>query len=183
VLFALVIDGLVVCKHNRDLVREATVTITREITDNRAALERHLSEADARENETDNTLQLVKELLDTKASDIKQLGLSFHLSTLSSAAWQSAERTGAVAHMEYADVQKYAKLYNVQGLYEGEQRRVMAQVVSALSSLSADMDPHKAPPADLERFRQQLLGVRAALLVDRQLGDSLLRAYKETLGQ
>jgi hypothetical protein len=183
VLIALAIDGLVEWKHNRDLVREATATITREITDNRAALERHLSEADARENETDNTLQLVKELLDTKASDIKQLGLSFHLSTLSSAAWQSAERTGAVAHMEYADVQKYAKLYNVQGLYEGEQRRVMAQVVSALSSLSADMDPHKAPPADLERFRQQLLGVRAALLVDRQLGDSLLRAYKETLGQ
>ena len=183
VLIALAIDGVVEWKQNRDLVREATATITREITDNRAALERHLAEADTREKDTDHALQLMQDLLAAKVSDVKQLNLSFHLSTLSSAAWQSAERTGAVAHFEYATVQKYAKLYNVQALYEGEQRRVMAQVVSALSTLSGNLDPHQAAPADLERFRQHVLALRGALLVDRQLGDSLLRAYKETLAQ
>ena len=180
VLIALAIDGLVEWKHNRELVREATATIAREVTDNRAALERHLADADTREKDVDNSLQLTKELLATKTSGIHNITLGFHLSTLSAAAWQTAERTGAVAHMEYADVQKYAKLYNLQALYEGEQRRVMTQVVAALSSMGED--PHDASPADLERFRQQLLGVRGLLLVDRQLADSLLKTYKESLG-
>jgi hypothetical protein len=83
--------------------------------------------------------------------------------------------------MQYADVQKYAKLYNLQALYESEQRRVMEQVVAALSSMGEE--PDAASPADLERFRQQLLAVRGMLLVDRQLADSLLKSYKETLGQ
>jgi hypothetical protein len=183
VLIALAIDGLVEWKQNRDLVREATATLAREIADNRAALERHLAEAGTREKDADNALQLTRELLATRKSNINQFSLTFHLSTLSSAAWQTAERTGAVAHMEYPDVQKYAKLYNVQALYEGEQRRVMAQVVGALSSIATGVDPHEADPADLERFRQQLLAVRGALIVDKQLGESLLRAYKETLGQ
>ncbi len=183
VLIALAIDGVVEWKDNRDLVREATATITREIADNRAALERHHAEADTREKDAENALQLTNDLLATRASNIRQFGLTFHLSTLSSAAWQTAERTGAVAHMEYADVQKYAKLYNVQALYEGEQRRVMAQVVGALSSIATGENPHKADVADLERFRQQLLAVRGAFIVDRQLGEALLKAYGETLAR
>jgi hypothetical protein len=181
VLIALAIDGVVDWKHNRDLVREATATISREVTDNKAALERHLADADTREKDVDNSLQLAKELLATKTSSIHNITLGFHLSTLSTAAWQTAERTGAVAHMEYADVQKYAKLYNLQALYEGEQRRVMEQVVAALSSMGEE--PDAASPADLERFRQQLLAVRGMLLIDRQLADGLLKSYKETLGQ
>jgi hypothetical protein len=181
VLIALAIDGLVEWKHNRDLVREATATITREVSDNKAALERHLADAGTREKDVDNSLQLAKELLATKTSSIHDITLGFHLSNMSAAAWQTAERTGAVAHMEYADVQKYAKLYNLQALYEGEQRRVMEQVVAALSSMGGD--PHEASPADLERFRQQLFAVRGMLLIDRQLADSLLKSYKETLGQ
>lgn len=183
VLIALAIDGIVEWRHNSGLVREATATITREIADNRVALERHLADADTREKDAESALQLTNELLATKTSNVQQLTLAFHLSALSSAAWQTAERTGAVGPMDYALVQHYAKLYNLQALYEGEQRRVMGQVVGALSSLATGQDPHEASPADLERFRQQLLAVRGALVVDRQLGESLLRTYKETLEQ
>ena len=109
VLIALAIDGVVEWKQNRDLVREATATITREITDNRAALERPLERQ-------------------TPGRPI--------LTTL----W-NRERAA---------------------------RRAL--------SYSGNLDPHQAAPADLERFRQHLQALRGALLVDRQLGDSLLRA-------
>jgi hypothetical protein len=37
-----------------------------------------------------------------------ELGLSFP--TLRAASWQTADRTGALAHIDYAEVKKYAEL-------------------------------------------------------------------------
>jgi hypothetical protein len=86
--------------------------------------------------------------------------------------------------MEYADVQKYAKLYGNQSLYEDQQRRLMAQTVAALSALAGGADdPHKAPPDDLERFRQSVMALRGKLLVDRQFGGGLLKIYDEALAK
>jgi hypothetical protein len=183
VLIALSIEGLLEWNHHRLLVKEAHETIAREIADNKSAIQRHLADADEREKDVDISYQFAKDLLSTKKTSIHKLSLGFHLSSLSSAAWQGAERTGALAHMDYADVQKYAKLYNIQGLYDGEQRRVMDQTVSSLSLSIADDDPTQASTQDLERFRLNLITLRGQLLIDRQLGEALLKAYDEALAE
>ncbi len=185
VLIALSIEGLREWNNHRQLVKETHETIAREIADNKGAIERHLAGAEEREKDVDTSMQLANELLKTKTSSIRSLSLGFHMSSLSAAAWQGAERTGALTHMDYADVQKYAKLYGTQSLYDDQQRRLMAQTVAALSALAGgyDSDPHKAPPEDLERFRQNLMALRGLLLVDRQLGGSLLKIYSEALAK
>ncbi len=183
VLIALSIEGLLEWNHHRLLVKEAHETIMREIADNKSATQRHLADADAREKDVDNSYQFAKDLLTTRKSNIHKITLGFHMSTLSSAAWQGAERTGALAYMDYADVQKYAKLYSTQSLYESEQRRVMDQTVSTLSLGIADEDPTAASPQDLERFRLNLITLRGQLLVDRQLGEALLKIYDEALAE
>ena len=124
VLIALSIEGLTEWNHHRLLVREAKETIGREIADNKSALARHFSEWDRSAEGIDKALQLANELLATRKTDIHEIELGYHLSSLNDASWRTAERTGALAYMDYADVQDYAKLYGQQDLYVSQQRRV-----------------------------------------------------------
>ena len=182
VLIALSIEGLTEWNHHRLLVREAKETIGREIADNKSALARHFSEWDRTAEGIDKALQLANELLATKKTDIHTIELGYHLSSLSDASWRTAERTGALAYMDYADVQDYAKLYGEQDLYVSQQRRVLDRTVSALSMVTGG-DPDKAPPNDLERFRQDLMALRGELIVDKQIGEALAKAYDEALAK
>jgi hypothetical protein len=182
VLIALSIEGMVEWNHHRLLVREAKTTIAREIADNKNALDKHFADLDKTMAGVENALKLADELRATKKSDIRQFELGFHLSSLNDASWRTAEGTGALAHMDYPDVQAYAKLYGVQELYTAQQRKAMDRTVSALSAMGGG-DPHKASPDDLERFRQALLALRGELFVDKQLGESLAKGYDEALAQ
>ena len=181
VLIALSIEGLTEWNHHRLLVREATETIAREIADNKSALDRHFTDWDNTVDGLEKALQLANELVATNKSDIRQLELGFHLSSLSDASWRTAERTGALAYMDYSDVQDYARLYGHQDLYASQQRRVMDRTVSVIGLISGD--PHKASPDDLARFRLDLMALRGELLADRQLGESLAKAYEEALAK
>lgn len=183
VLIALSIEGLTEWNHHRLLVREAKEMIAREIADNKNALARHFTDWDRSTDGIEKALTLANELLATKKSDIQQLELGFHLSSLSDASWRTAERTGALTYMDYSDVQYYAKLYGYQDLYASQQRRIMDRTVSALSQLAGGDDPHKAPPHDLERFRLELMALRGEMLADKQLGEALLKAYDEALAK
>ena len=182
VLIALSLEGLVGWNNNRLLVREAKATIAREISDNKDALDRHLADSDARMTDTETSLRLANELLATRKSDIRELQLQFHLASLSAAGWHTAERTNALAYMDYPDVQEYAKLYDLQNMYVNHQQRVMDRTVSELSKLAGG-DPHQAPPEDLQRFRQELQELSGDLLVDVQLGKQLSARYKEMLAR
>jgi hypothetical protein len=181
VLIALSIEGLLEWNHHRMLVRQARATIAREIADNKRALDGHLASSDERAGDVETSLRLANELLTTKKSDIRKFQLNFHFPSLGAAAWQSAERTGALAHMDYSDVQLYAKLYGVQDLYVAQRQRLLDGMVSALSILEGD--PHAATPNDLERFRHELLALRGELLIDEQIGKQLSDAYKEVLAK
>lgn len=183
VLIALSIEGLLEWNHHRLLVREAKETIAREIVDNKTALARHFKDWDRSADGIENSLKLANDLLSTKKSDIHQIELGFHLSALSDASWRTAERTGALIYMDYADVQDYARLYGHQDLYASQQRRVMDRTVSALSQIAGESDPHKAPPGDLERFRLELMALRGDMLADKQLGEALMKAYDEALAK
>lgn len=183
VLIALSIEGLTEWNHHRLLVREAKETIAREIADNKSALERHFSGWDKSVEGIETSLQLAEDLLATRKSNINEIELGFHLSSLSDASWRTAERTGALTYMDYSDVQYYAKLYGYQDLYVSQQRRIMDRTVSALSQISGGSDPHQAPPKDLERFRLELMTLRGEMLADKQLGEALLKAYDEALAK
>ena len=91
-LIALSIEGLAGWNHHCLLVREAKATIAREIADNKSALARHFADWD-RSTGIEKALTLANELLATKQSDIAQLELGFHLSSLSDASWRTAIRT------------------------------------------------------------------------------------------
>jgi hypothetical protein len=102
--------------------------------------------------------------------------------SVSAVAWKTAETTGALGHMKYAEVQKYAEVYDVQDLYvRGEAQKL--QRVSQVEAILMGGDPNKASLQDVESFRQQILVSLADLVTEESLAKELSAAYGKLLSQ
>jgi hypothetical protein len=181
VLIALLLQGLVDWQRGQALVREARANIRQELQDNLREVDLELAGVAKRAASLDNCLKFAEELLAKGKTDIKEIDLGQSFAELSSASWQSAERTGALALMEYRDVQSLSKLYDVQAIYVAEQRRALERVAAALTGVARD--PTKAARADLEAFRHSVLALQASLFIEGQLAAGLSRSYTSTLAE
>jgi len=179
VLIALFIDGLVDWNHNRELVLDARQMIAREVADNLKELEGLPKAVASSRADIENCLKLANDLLSKGKSDVHQITLNFNLATLSDASWLSADGTGALGHMAYDEVRRYAELYSLQELFATQQRKAVDLVASGTALIMGSFDPTTANNEDVKRFREQLMLLQANLHVTSQLGEQLIKAYRE----
>jgi hypothetical protein len=183
ILIALSLEGLRESWHNRALVREARDNIRREIADNQRELDGEIARVGDRTKKVDIALQFAHDMLSASRTDIRTMELTLEFPTLSAASWQTADRTGALAHMEYAEVQHYAALYGFQELLSAQHRRALDALTAALGLIadSPGGDPMKASAAELERFRQHVVTLKTILFGEEQMARALSQRYKKTL--
>jgi len=182
ILIALSLEGFRESFHNRALVREARENIRREIADNKREVDGEIAGMDGRGKTLETALRFANDLLKTRHTDVHSLELSLSFPTLSAASWQTAERTGALAHMEYTEVQHYASVYMTQDFLVQEQRKAFDALAAALGILSAgEGDPTAAPAAEIERFRQQVIALRSIVFVEEQMTRRISDVYKKAL--
>jgi hypothetical protein len=182
VLIALLLQGLVDWQRGEALVREAQATIRQELEDNRPEVEGEIADLPKRKADLDNSLKFAEELLATGNTKIESIDLGLSFAELSTASWQSAERTGALALMRYHDVQTLSRIYDLQGVYVAEQRRALERVANALTGV-ATVTRRKPSRAELEAFRHEVLGLQASLFFEGQLSEGLKRSYDSTLSE
>ena len=180
VLIALLLESLVEWNHYRNLVVQARQMIAREIADNKKEVGTVLTSSAVRAKEIESALKLANDLLASGKSEIRKVQLNVTLADLSTASWQTAERTGAVARMDYAEVQEYSRLYGVQDLLAAQQRRAFERLTQAIA-ITSHGSPDDAPPRDIEAFRQHLIALRAELTMVEQLARRLNEDYQRML--
>ena len=181
VLIALLINGLVEWNANRELVAEARATINREIADNKKDLDATLAGIAGDLAKFDAAIQFASEMMATKKTSVNELNFHINLAELSSTSWRTAERTGALGHMAYEEVQRYSKLYDLQDLVVEQQRNLVSRLGEATAILNADFDPDNPNPKDLEFFRERVMVLRAHLGVHEQMAKRLAENYAEAL--
>ena len=179
ILIALSFDGVREWRHERSLVHEARETIVREISANLKEVDGENGGVATRQANIQKLIDVVDRVLAKKPSGVTEMNVSANIAELNAAGWQTAERMGALAHMEYDEVQRYSKLYGIQQLYADRQRRTFEHAIAALSALPGS--PDDAPPQALEAVRLRLQELRADLLVEEQLGKHLSEEYRKTL--
>lgn len=183
VLIALLTNGLVQWNSDRLLVREAHATIARELADNMNEVKLVVGGQAGRMANLDSALQTANELLATRTLASRSVNLSFNLAELSTAAWDSAARTGALTHMDYADVQAYSAVYALQNLFAAQQAKNVEHLTAALSMLSDGFDPAKARPEDVAHFRERVLLMKAGASIEAQLANGLIEGYGKVLAR
>ena len=181
VLIALMVDSLVEWNHYRMLVRDARANIALELASNRKEVQFGVEAAPKTGSQIDIAQRFAEQLIAKGVTEINSMNIDFHMADLNAAAWRSAEQTGALAHMNYAEVQRYARLYSLQQLFDDRQRQTFESMSLALSIMGAADDPTKAAPEDLRIFRQRLMDLRAQVFITTQVAEHLVQRYDETL--
>ena len=183
ILIALSLEGVRESIHDRALVREARENIHREIADNRRELDGEIRAMPERSKKIANAIEFADKTLKHTSSEHDQVELQLNFPELNVAGWQTAERTGALAHMDYAEVQKYAAVYAFQEFLVQQHRRALENLSAAIGFITVadDGDPRKAPTADIERFRAQVIALRSILVIEEQLARGAIEHYKKAL--
>jgi hypothetical protein len=181
VLIALSLEGVRQWRSDRALVREAEATLQLEIAENRREIDRVLADDEERQAALDQALRFIEELLADGSTEVTELDLGFSLAELSSASWITAERMGAIAHMDYDRVRALSRVYESQDLFVEQQRQSLGRLSAALAIMSTSDDPTRLEPNDLRAFRAEVLGLRAELFIQAQLAERARTLYAEIL--
>jgi len=181
VLIAMLANGFVERTKDRRLVAQARSTIQREIADNSKDLAATLSSFPKDREALDGAIQFADDMLTTGKTSVTSIQIHYNMADLFDTSWRTAERTGALSHMDYAEVQRYSKLYDFQDFFITQQRAAVSQLSLTSSLLGPGFNPDKPNPDDLRTFRQRAHELRAALGLQEDFAKRLAEFYAAAL--
>jgi hypothetical protein len=182
ILIALALEGATQWVHHRSLVREARANLTSELRDNKAELDKVLQAAPASEENLRTTLRFIDDMLTRHKTDIHNLTLAYTLAQLNTASRSTAEATGALGYMDYAEVKKYASVYDLQQQFARLQDRLLEAWIPMLNATHGGNPEAISNPA-LQEWRQQVLTSLSYLLAEVSIGKGLSAEYAKVLEQ
>jgi hypothetical protein len=180
ILIALSLEGVTQWFHHRSLVREARANLASELRDNKTELDKVLNTAPESEKQLRTALQFIDDLLAHRKSEIHTLSLSYNLALLNTASRSTAEATGALGYMDYAEVKRFATVYDLQQQFNRLQDRLIEAWIPMLTPAQTG-DPDKLGERALLEWRQQVLTSLSHLQAEAGLGKSLSAAYDKAL--
>ncbi len=180
VLIALAFDGVTGWLHHRALVREARANMLSEIADNKKELDGVLGKIPESEQNLKQVLAFVSDVLARKKTDIHSLSLVYVMAQLPSTSRSTAESTGALGYMDYAEVKKYAAVYEIQQKFLRVQDRLLEVWIPLLNATQFG-DPEQASERDLLQWREGVLTCLSYLQTEASLGKSLSAEYDKVL--
>lgn len=181
VLIALLLEGAVAWLDHRKLVREATNNLRNEIADNVREVEGLFVSIVKQRRNLEHADELAQMLLEQKKVENETLDLVFNSAELKDASRTTAEVTGAFGHMEYAEVERFAAVYGLQTAFNRAQERTNESFVTTLAGASLLSSPEKPDPGQVRQWKSQIALTLAALYVEEQLGQQLVKRYTQAL--
>jgi len=182
ILIALSLEALVEWGHNRALVREARAKLTQEIRDNKRQVDEALQKAPALVDAHKQVLAWINERLAHKEPTIHGLHLDYSQVLLSDSSWRTAEATGVLGHMGYAEVQKYADVYALQAeALRLQQRTIDIAVAEAQQAEFEDLE--HLTDSELQSWKQQVIALLSHLRAEQSFAKALSDRYAVALAK
>jgi|KBSMisStandDraft_5_1062788.scaffolds.fasta_scaffold06919_6 hypothetical protein len=181
VLIALALEGAVAWLEHRRLVREATTNLRNEMAENVREVEGLFVNIVNERRNLEHADDLAQMLLDQKKVENEKLELVFHGAELKDASRTTAEVTGAFGHMEYAEVERFAAVYGLQTAFNRAQERTNETFVTTLAGSSLLTSREKPDPGQVRQWKSQIALTLAALTVEEQIGQQLVKRYTQAL--
>jgi hypothetical protein len=127
-LIAVGIEGCVELHREHKLVREARETMREEIQHNSDQMKDAVVKLDqqtAALNKDIETLTRIQENPKDKAAQDAQISADFSIVGLRETAWKTAQTTGALSFMPYAEAQRYSDVYGTQKGFLDQQDKIL----------------------------------------------------------
>ena len=127
-LIAVGIEGCVAIHRQHVLLGEARQTLREEIEYNSKTMSEGLPDIEQEKTAIANNIAVLKRIADNpEDKDAQNQHIDAHVSTVSlrDTAWKTAQATGALAFMPYAEAQRYADLYSTQHDFLTQQEKML----------------------------------------------------------
>lgn len=138
-LIAVGIEGCVELHREHKLVNEARATMREEIRSNSAemadAVESIKKQKVAIRNNIEVLTRIQQNPKDKSAQD-PSIDASFSNKSLKDTAWKTAQTTGALSYMPYAEAEKYAAIYQAQDAFLAAQDKIVEDEAQLLGVLA-----------------------------------------------
>jgi hypothetical protein len=159
-LIAVGIEGCVELHREHKLVREARETMRTEIQHNSDELKKTVSKLDqqtAAIKKNIEALTRIQENPKDKVAQDAQINADFTIVGLRDTAWKTAQTTGALSFMPYAEAQRYSDVYGTQKDFVDQQDKILEDEAQFLGVMAKTNFGHGNITAEqaslaLERF-------------------------------
>jgi hypothetical protein len=159
-LIAVGIEGCVELHREHKLVREARETMREEIQHNSEKMKEAVVTLDKQAETMKKNIAALTRIQENpkdKAAQDAQIDANFSIIGLRETAWKTAETTGALSFMPYAEAQRYSDVYGAQKEFLDQQNKILedeAEFIGLMAKTNfghQDITPEQASLA-LERF-------------------------------
>jgi len=150
-LIAIGLEQTVEYVHHRHQVAEARETIRQEIADNEVKIARDIAILTQDKTRLQSNVSTLQRNL-TKPSTFDKLDTHWEWEGMQDSAWLTAQATGALALMNYAEVQTYASAYKQQTLVEQNADAYLKLHNRAFAPYMKTQDLSKLTPGDLNKL-------------------------------
>lgn len=182
ILIALSLDGLLQWNHHRELVREARTTIVSEIRENEHELAKEEKALAGMQEDIRSIINVVHQLELNPHAPIHSFHYSFTLAELHSTSWDTTRTTGAVSYMPYGEVERDAKLYDLQHDFEELQQRAFASSLDMVGLTTLlDRKTGTITPAELSDAERRLGILLANVIAMQDFAGPLDERYQQML--
>jgi len=162
ILIALTLEGLLEWTHHRTLVHEAEANLITEIHENRADIGKALEKLHASEEQLNQMVALVHRLQENRTTPVGDVTFNWTLADLHATSWNTANATGAVANMDYPEVKRYTRVYDLQQQFMTIQNRAIDSIVAVYGQTTLlQRDMKKVSDAELAEA-EHVLGLAQA---------------------
>ena len=182
-LIALGLEGYVEWLHHLHLAHEARTSLHAEIAGNAKDITKAAAQLHEREKDLKSDVAVLKYVIkNKKMPEHAAMSIDFDLIGLNDVSWKTAQSTGAVTYMAYAEAQDYSDIYNMQAeLYASEQQAARDAIISLAPFLDpSDGDPDPTPE-EAAAIEQKIEILQGQLLMVDSLLSSLGRHYQQYL--
>jgi hypothetical protein len=182
-LIALSLEGFVEWQHHRHLVHEAQASLHGEIQNNAKDLPANIADVHKQQGDLKNDVTVLKYLIKNhKMPEQNHMTIAFHITSFDDVSWKTAQATGALSYMSYAEAQEYADIYVTQDELFTTERQAARDAIISLGPVvnEAKGDPDLTPE-QADAMKQKIEVLQGQLLLVDALMTSLDEDYKKFL--
>ena len=162
ILIALTLEGTLEWEHHRRLVHEAEANLSTEIHENQVELKQGMQALGTNEQQLKQMVALIHKLQQNRATPVGNISFSWTLDELHATSWNTAGATGARAYMDYGEVKRYTRVYDLQQEFMAVQNRAFDSIVAVYSlSTLLQKDTRKLADSELSHA-ESVLGLALA---------------------
>lgn len=130
ILIALTLEGILDWTHHRQLVHEAEANLRTEMRENQAEINKGMQQLHVSQDQLKDMIRVVQQVEQDRSTQLKGYSFSWTLNELHATSWNTASATGAIAFMDYSEVKRYTRVYDLQQQFMTLQNRAFDSILA-----------------------------------------------------